>query len=1321
MSKTKTMRIAVIAAIMSLMLALSAWVALLPAHAAEEPTQEENTFTLSTGSIDGQLFMPMSPFVYMEGSEGESDTQGTEEERAFIVITYNDDTTSNPTHIRTEPKTGGLKLYGNFANVKKITVKKGFSLKNGAAVSSADKYASAEKKTYTLAGDKDIEFTPNDMGIFVTETTQEKTLDLGKVSVGNNNMSIMMLPFVKAGDALSEDLFNTAQLKSTVTLKEGGADKQPTNVRAQSGHAQGGSLQFYFGANLSNNKGDTITISKDFRFAGHDGIVYNFGNEDIVYTSMGGGAWYKGDEQKFEVESVRAQNQMLVKLNPFAHAGAPNSGETGITNNAAMKEYIVFKDSSGADVAWRSGVADPIRTEAASGGLKLYFDEAAVNSAAKGATLTIKAGFHYVDYNGLLYTVGDRDVTYIYDGKGTWSTPVYTQNVTITNKAEIQKLCVNQRIKIKTEIDDNAFEAPPTYSSSNTDVATVTKSGYITGVSEGTVTIKVQYAQAADEVTVTVGATPAITGHALEKIEDSFGVVKVDGEYMLRAYVNEELNLFETPSGNLREIVSRYVYENGLLCSKTEKVKKANVAMSVEDFDKAEKSPIIFTKAGKTSLKVKRVLNAGTETEQTFYADLPVMVYETETVEAISAARVNKWDNALMLYFADVVGGPESNFVKVLDYTASTYTTSGAIKELGNITKYQLHENMAVLRVPALMGEKTYKLSTIGHSSEKQCLLYFNGFNATEMNKLEIGAVLELRENFRFYHSQDGGWVAKYKFSQPLKFVWTGSEWKNYVSDTTDFTPAYETLTVPQYSYFAPEVTLAPPGSYIKVQYASASPEIVEVKDGKLLAKAAGSSEITAYIVSATEQGAKKFTVTVEEAQPTGVELSNNRTFYVAEGEKLDITKVRGKFICGTGSDGKTYYGEDIELTEENTQFTMPTATGTHSVEVTVTVTVGGKELSAKVNVNVDVQPNREIIIANFALWANGKNTVGIYFNGTFGNTANVFMKDLTPEQRATVVNFIEFERGGVKGAVLNSGDHTPNYLTHILVTSFTFNGQQISAFEQGDVITLKKGLTFYQWFGEKDAQNVPVGEGDYVKVGELKHDIKIKYNGDKFSWHIDPVSGAVKEETVTVGLGKTHASNVEITPVYATHGEWYFTVADSAIAKVSTSGLISGLKIGSTKVTATLKDVDGKVIDEVEFTVVVADVEKEIKITSEKPVNIALGAELDVAALAENFGLKGVVIMASGAEGEAVDLTKARVTGYDPEKNGKQTLTFRVSVNGVSVSGTFEITVGDGGGNGGGEEGCGCGSSVAGVASLAFGAAILAVAFAMILRRKKA
>ena len=588
--------------------------------------------------------------------------------------------------------------------------------------------------------------------------------------------------------------------------------------------------------------------------------------------------------------------------------------------------------------------------------------------------------------------------------------------------------------------------------------------------------------------------------------------------------------------------------------------------------------------------------------------------------------------------------------------------------------------------------------------------IYFNDTDYQNVNTVPAGSVLTVKGGFVF-----AAYDAKaYTLANDFVRIFNGSEW---VEQATDFELALNEIGIPQYAEFEPAATFSPTGTYAVLSYEIANTDIVEMKNGKLIAKAVGETNVTVKLQGADTKTMK---VTVTQSEKNLV-ISNDRVFYVGEGENFDITKVKVRVNYGEGSDGKTYYSAEYALNENNAMFSLPTATGAQNMPVKVTLEVNGITVTDTVNVKVDVQPNREVVIANFALWATEKHTVGIYFNGTFGNTANVFMKDLTPEQRATVVNFIEFERGGVKGAVLNEGDHTPNYLTHILVTSFTFNGQQISAFEQGDVITLKKGLTFWQWFGDKDDWNVPVGEGDYVKVGELKHDIKIKYNGDKFSWHIDPVSGAVKEETVTVGLGKTHASNVEITPVYATHGEWYFTVADSAIAKVSTSGLISGLKIGSTKVTATLKDVDGKVIDEAEFTVVVADVEKEIKITSEKPVNIALGAELDVAALAENFGLKGVVIMASGAEGEAVDLTKARVTGYDPEKNGEQTLTFRVSVNGVSVSGTFVITVGDGGGNGGGEEGCGCGSSVAGVASLAFGAAILAVALAITMRRKKA
>ena len=84
--------------------------------------------------------------------------------------------------------------------------------------------------------------------------------------------------------------------------------------------------------------------------------------------------------------------------------------------------------------------------------------------------------------------------------------------------------------------------------------------------------------------------------------------------------------------------------------------------------------------------------------------------------------------------------------------------------------------------------------------------------------------------------------------------------------------------------------------------------------------------------------------------------------------------------------------------------------------------------------------------------------------------------------------------------------------------------------------------------------------------------------------------------------------------------------------------------------------------------------------------------------------------MLASGAEGDGVDLTKARVTGYDADTAGEQTLTFRVTVDGKSVTGTIAVQVGKAGG--------GCGSGVAAVSSAA--AALLLGAAAIVLLKKK-
>ncbi len=129
MSKTKTMRIAVIAAIMSLMLALSAWVALLPAHAANT-TDTGNVDTgnvIRLGSPDewkaGQIRIRLSQFVQCGdvNDGGEMDKEGYFPGIKNYVKLFDPTQTEagksgeqTASHVRTESNSNMLQIY--FAN-----------------------------------------------------------------------------------------------------------------------------------------------------------------------------------------------------------------------------------------------------------------------------------------------------------------------------------------------------------------------------------------------------------------------------------------------------------------------------------------------------------------------------------------------------------------------------------------------------------------------------------------------------------------------------------------------------------------------------------------------------------------------------------------------------------------------------------------------------------------------------------------------------------------------------------------------------------------------------------------------------------------------------------------------------------------------------------------------------------------------------------------------------------------------------------------------------------------------------------------------------
>lgn len=1042
-------------------------------------------------------------------------------------------------------------------------------------------------------------------------------------------------------------------------------------------------LSFTFegdGEAVSYAVGDTIEIKAGFTFNNWDGGALNIAysdNQTVTYTENGWtGEFLDSSLDNIQLATAGKASWTTgsgVTVN-FGLSGLEGhqvaldgswAGQPSVVAWEIMKTYIDYNSSVSSNVYSRSWLTADGRftVQAADDTLVPVAGDSVI--LKKGLTLwtyTAEPFLGMVGVSTINYVpalVLNREMAFVYDGEA-WSAVNPATSAEIGNKEEVQKLCVNQTVKIEVSANEGAVELP-TYITSDSEIATVDKFGAVKGLKAGKVTITAKFAKVSASVEITVGEEPEKTGIQFELPATA---AAKEGRRYLVAYKGEAFSLPQ-------KVQAKFTYANGLsgeVFDVTEDV------LSTDKFDN--------TKAGETVVTV---------TKDGVSADMPVWVYEVQEVDALEAKRVLTWSSAINLWFTDLVAGGETADVKVVNII--------------NNPGYGIPENMVTLRVPAAdKSGKTYPLNSIGHTSQKQCLLYFTNFDGMNVNgTIPVGAVLTINENFRFYRNIDETWIAAYKFKESLSFVWTGREWTDFVADTTDVELEETEMTVPKYAKFAPKMTIQPEGSYFAPTMTSDNEEVVAAENGMLVAKAAGTANIS-IMVGETEKTLK---ITVEDSDAQGIVVANDRTFYVAENGVFDISKVRVKADYGRG-----YYGDETALSEETAKFTLDTSeTGKRAVSVEVTLTDHGKEIKNTVSVNVEVQKSQEIYPDNLTCLDDNHifgEAICIYFQKTFSNQANVYLTELSEEEAKTVADNILFEREG-KTVTVDS----QNFLTYLLVFTPKIDGEAISKYQTGDRITLKKGLSFYRWFGEMDNMNVPVGEGDYVKVGELMYDVTFTYNSNgKFFMEIAPYDGIVKEETVEVGLGQQHASNVTILPEYATEGEWFFTVADDTIASVNTNGLITGKKIGETTVTAVLKKVDGTEIKTLTYKIRVTDAVNGLEITSEKPVELDPGTELDLGVWIKEFGIKGTALLASGGKGGEVDLSGARVTGYDPEKEGEQTLTFRVTVDGKSVTGTLKVQVREKSGS------SGCGSSIS-LAGAALSVAALGTA-ALAFRRRK-
>lgn len=814
-----------------------------------------------------------------------------------------------------------------------------------------------------------------------------------------------------------------------------------------------------------------------------------------------------------------------------------------------------------------------------------------------------------------------ENLAYRYDGTNFVKAAVAT-SATIVNEDELNSLHAGTISKILWRVNDGAVDYPK-FSSDNEEVATVDAEGNIAALKPGEVTFTLTFAEITKTIKVTVGAELAKTGIGYELATSA----KRDGKSYFVAYLGEELDIDRL----VANLSAHWIMENDVEGNEFEVTK-----------DMIDASMFDNSVEGETKVVLKN---------ENLSVDILVYVYNVETVKDVDPSRILSYGGGVDVYFIDSVGGSDgSPDVRTINIIQNTL--------------YGIPTDIATLRKAALDGSTEYALHSVGQVTNLQCLLYFNEFDMSNKKDISVGTVLSFNKNFRFWRYIDETWVAAYKFKNAVSYVWTGEKWVYFEADASEVTAPKTSLTLPVGAEYAPEYSVLPENSYYKPSLESSYPSVAKIENGKI--KAVSEGNATIYL----KFGSRKceIALTVVRKEIKGVKLVDDRTYNVSLGGKLDLSKI--SVYADYGDD---IYGEAIALTAENAWYELDSSVaGKTAVEMVVTV--GDKQFSLFVNVTVwnveEVYPDN-IACNDDAGWFM-ETTIGIFFQKTFGNMANVYPTDLAGDEGKYITDYVTYTRAGQNVTVDSQA-----FLTYIFTITPKIDGTPISTYFAGDVITLKKGMGFYKWVGETDSNNVPQGSGDFVKVGELKYDMTFTYNENgKFFLEIPVADAKVLEETVSLGMGETHATNVVAIPSYCSNAEWFFAVADPSVASVNSQGLIKGLKIGSTKVTATLKTIAGVKIKELTYTVSVTDSVSGIIITSDKAVELTKGESFDFASVKERFGVKAVVLMVSGAKGEEVDLSGARITGYDPDKVGEQTLTFRVSINGKSVTGELKVTV---------------------------------------------
>ncbi len=524
-----------------------------------------------------------------------------------------------------------------------------------------------------------------------------------------------------------------------------------------------------------------------------------------------------------------------------------------------------------------------------------------------------------------------------------------------------------------------------------------------------------------------------------------------------------------------------------------------------------------------------------------------------------------------------------------------------------------------------------------------------------------------------------------------------------FVSDPTSFELTYTGEGVFSVgTTYAIEWTLEPQGAYATPRFESKNPDIATVDDTGLVTFVKEGKASIEVVVAGKLVKTAEFNVT-EAVDVDTVEHTMYRV-WVQKGSQITYPNDwKFNVVYKNGSKGPVFDLKEGENLTVDTSALNTNEEGEYDLPAKITYDGVGYDVQVQVTV---YQPMDLIVkelaivdwysFATFVQYPDSSMNNGNITNGTERNLQNVLDKVEYVRANGEKIELgYYFLAGGNLCLMPRFSDSN--------ITIDNYN--KAPYYQEGDVITLKAGLSFYRWTGElaptaSDANALKEGTGMCIVEAVCKEDMAYRFDGNIWGFFKEYTDLTVKQTEISMQFGEKKDAGAERVPSNATSGTITYAVADESVVKVNSRGSIEAIGIGTTTITVKLSGgAAGEVVKTI--TVTVTDGIKGIKITPEK---ITVKTQEEILKK-----LSAVTVWASGKEGTSVDLSNAKIVGFDPNNTtDEQTVTVTVTVDGAELSGTVIVKV-----NGGG-----CKGSIGAVSGAAF-VLITALACVMICKKK--